>query len=140
MIQYCEKIKKRRTVRSTFTINSTIVEVLQGRIGGQQSLPIPKWSDCDCKTCTSWTSSCKETLYVKADGAKGKKKTHFNKYSTNALNMVLSSCACMVRSVRMELHEINVGFFLTFFQTDNAQEDVLFTVHSWIHIIICLLD
>ncbi|KAL2547575.1 alpha/beta-hydrolase superfamily protein [Forsythia ovata] len=70
MIQSCEKIKKRRTVRSTFTINSTIVEMLQGRIGGQQSLPIPRWSDCDCKTCTSWTSSSKETLYVKADGAK----------------------------------------------------------------------
>ncbi|CAI9772619.1 unnamed protein product [Fraxinus pennsylvanica] len=70
MIQSCEKIKKRRTGRSTFTINSTIVEMLQGRIGGQQSLPIPRWSDCDCKTCTSWTSSGKETLYVKADGAK----------------------------------------------------------------------
>ncbi|KAI3469073.1 hypothetical protein Pfo_025736 [Paulownia fortunei] len=57
-------------VRSTFTVNSTIVEMLQGRIGGQQTLPIPRWSDCDCKTCTSWTSSCKETLFVKADGAK----------------------------------------------------------------------
>ncbi|CAA2974630.1 probable lysophospholipase BODYGUARD 3 [Olea europaea var. sylvestris] len=70
MIQSREKIKKKRTVGSTFTINSTIVEMLQGRIGGQQSLPIPRWSDCDCKTCTSWTSSCKETLFVKTDGAK----------------------------------------------------------------------
>ncbi|KAK6140797.1 hypothetical protein DH2020_025458 [Rehmannia glutinosa] len=56
--------------RSTFTVNSTIVEMLQGRIGRQQILPIPRWSDCDCKTCTSWTSSGKETLFVKADGAK----------------------------------------------------------------------
>ena len=70
MIQSCEKIKK-GTVRSTFTVNSTIVEMLQGRIGGQQSHPIPRWSDCDCKTCTSWTSSTKETLFVRADGAKG---------------------------------------------------------------------
>ena len=70
MIQSCEKIKK-GTVRSTFTVNSTIVEMLQGRIGGQQSHPIPRWSDCDCKSCTSWTSSCKETLFVRADGAKG---------------------------------------------------------------------
>ncbi|KAF8379934.1 hypothetical protein HHK36_027399 [Tetracentron sinense] len=71
MIQSCEKIKN-GTVRSTFTINSTIVEMLQGKIGGQQSHPIPRWSDCDCKLCTSWTSSCKETLYVRAEGAKEK--------------------------------------------------------------------
>ncbi|XAR70100.1 2-hydroxymuconate-semialdehyde hydrolase [Bertholletia excelsa] len=58
------------TVRSTFTVNSTIVEMLQGKIQGQQTHPIPRWSDCDCKTCTSWSSSSKETLYVQADGAK----------------------------------------------------------------------
>ncbi|KAK6146513.1 hypothetical protein DH2020_020382 [Rehmannia glutinosa] len=55
---------------STFTVNSTIIEMLQGKIGGQQKLPIPRWSDCDCKTCTSWTSSSKETLFVKVDGAR----------------------------------------------------------------------
>ncbi|PIN09408.1 putative hydrolase/acyltransferase (alpha/beta hydrolase superfamily) [Handroanthus impetiginosus] len=65
------RIKRRRGgVRSTFTVNSTIVEMLQGRIGGQQTLPIPRWSDCDCKTCTSWTSDSKETLFVKVDGAR----------------------------------------------------------------------
>ncbi|CAH9089569.1 unnamed protein product [Cuscuta epithymum] len=60
-------------VRSTsFKINSAIVDILQGRIGGQQPyLPTPRWSDCDCKTCNSWASSCKNTLYVKVDGAKG---------------------------------------------------------------------
>lgn len=78
MIQSCEKIKK-GTVRSTFTINSTIVEMLQGRIGGQQSHPIPRWSDCDCKTCTSWTSSTKETLFVRTDGAKGNDH-YFNRH------------------------------------------------------------
>ncbi|XP_052210722.1 probable lysophospholipase BODYGUARD 3 [Diospyros lotus] len=61
---------KRGSLRSAFTINSTIVEMLQGKIGGRQSHPIPRWSDCDCKTCTSWTSSSKETLFVHADGAK----------------------------------------------------------------------
>ncbi|KAA8526087.1 hypothetical protein F0562_007813 [Nyssa sinensis] len=71
MIQSCEKIKK-GTVRSTFTINSTIVEMLQGKIGGQQSHPIPRWSDCNCKTCNSWSSSCKETLFIRAEGAKDK--------------------------------------------------------------------
>ncbi|KAA8525090.1 hypothetical protein F0562_007046 [Nyssa sinensis] len=70
VIQSCEKINKKRTVRSTFTINSTIVEMLQGKIGGQQSHPIPRWSDCDCKTCNSWASSCKETLFVRAEGPK----------------------------------------------------------------------
>ncbi|KAF8379795.1 hypothetical protein HHK36_029244 [Tetracentron sinense] len=67
MIRSCEKVKN-GTVRSTFTINSTIVEMLQGKIGGQRSHPIPRWSDCDCRACTSW-SSCKETLFVRAEGA-----------------------------------------------------------------------
>lgn len=62
---------KRGTLRSTFTINSTIVEMLQGKIGGQKSHSIPRWSDCDCKTCNSWTASCKDSLFVHVDGAKG---------------------------------------------------------------------
>lgn len=66
------KETKKGTVRSTFTVNSTIVEMLQGKIGGQQCHPIPRWSDCDCKFCTSWTSNSKETLYVRTEGPKGK--------------------------------------------------------------------
>ncbi|PRQ16719.1 putative 2-hydroxymuconate-6-semialdehyde hydrolase [Rosa chinensis] len=62
--------KRGSAVRSKFTVNSTIVEMLQGKIGGQICHPIPRWSDCDCKFCTSWTSSCKESLYVKAEGPK----------------------------------------------------------------------
>ncbi|CAN6585769.1 unnamed protein product [Malus baccata var. baccata] len=62
------KVIKKGTMRSTFTVNSTIVEMLQGKIGGQHLHPIPRWSDCDCKFCTSWTSNCKETLFVKTDG------------------------------------------------------------------------
>ncbi|XXG68083.1 hypothetical protein AAC387_Pa06g1258 [Persea americana] len=65
-----KRVSEKVSVRSTLSINSTIVEMLQGKIGGQQVHPIPRWSDCDCKTCTSWTSSCKEsTLFVRADGA-----------------------------------------------------------------------
>ncbi|XP_073052109.1 probable lysophospholipase BODYGUARD 3 isoform X1 [Primulina eburnea] len=52
------------TVRPTYTVNSTIIEMLQA----QQTFPVPRWSDCNCKTCTSWTSSTAETLFVKADG------------------------------------------------------------------------
>ncbi|EXB81875.1 hypothetical protein L484_015349 [Morus notabilis] len=62
------KVNKKKTVRSnTFTVNSTIVEMLQGKIGGgqQSHIPIPRWSDCDCKLCTCWASSSKETLFVK---------------------------------------------------------------------------
>lgn len=75
VVRSCEKIKKagNGNVRSsTFTINSTIVEMLQGKMGGQQLHPIPRWSDCDCKFCTSWTSSTSESLYVKAQEPKGK--------------------------------------------------------------------
>ncbi|KAF5180103.1 Alpha/beta hydrolase-1 [Thalictrum thalictroides] len=62
---------KNGTTRSTFTVNSTIVEMLQGKIGKQQSHPIPRWSDCDCETCNSWSYSCKDSLYVKVGGSKG---------------------------------------------------------------------
>lgn len=69
--QSCERLKNGR-VRSTFTVNSTIVEMLQGKMGGQKSHDlIPRWSDCDCNTCNSWSSSCKDSLFVRADGAKG---------------------------------------------------------------------
>ncbi|KAG0458789.1 hypothetical protein HPP92_021917 [Vanilla planifolia] len=48
-----------RTMSSTttFSINSTIVEMLQEKIGGQQSHPVPRWSDCACKRCAGWCSS-----------------------------------------------------------------------------------
>ncbi|KAH9604559.1 hypothetical protein KSS87_006663 [Heliosperma pusillum] len=59
----------KKGVATSFT-----VEMLQGKIGRQQSLPVPRWSDCDCNTCASWTStsSSKDTLFVHAAGAKGK--------------------------------------------------------------------
>lgn len=54
---------------STFTVNTTIVEMLQGKIGRHQTHPKTRWSDCDCKLCTSWISSspnAKATLFVKS--------------------------------------------------------------------------
>ncbi|GMN31294.1 hypothetical protein TIFTF001_003194 [Ficus carica] len=69
-----EKVNKKGTVRSnTFSVNSTVVEMLQGKIGGgqQSHIPIPRWSDCDCKFCTCWTSSSKETLFVKTRVPRG---------------------------------------------------------------------
>ncbi|PWA48711.1 alpha/beta-Hydrolases superfamily protein [Artemisia annua] len=60
------------TVMSTFTVNNTIVEMLQEKIVAHKSHPIPRWSDCDCDTCNSWSSSCKDTLFVHTDGPKDK--------------------------------------------------------------------
>ncbi|KAG4919681.1 hypothetical protein JHK84_056996 [Glycine max] len=61
---------------STFTVNTTIVEMLQGKIARHLTHPIPRWSDCDCKLCTSWISSsssphndntnAKATLFLKS--------------------------------------------------------------------------
>ncbi|KAG6782947.1 hypothetical protein POTOM_012374 [Populus tomentosa] len=73
-VQSSEKNIKKGTTRSTFTVNSTIVGMLRGKIGGQQLYPIPRWSDCDCKFCTSWTTSSKETLFVRAEGPRDKAK------------------------------------------------------------------
>ncbi|XP_050891707.1 probable lysophospholipase BODYGUARD 3 [Lathyrus oleraceus] len=53
---------------SSFTVNTTIVEMLQGKIGKHDvHNQIPRWSDCDCKECCSWIQpSSKTTLYVKS--------------------------------------------------------------------------
>lgn len=58
---------------TSLTVNSTIVEMLQGKINGttqHQNHPItPRWSDCDCKLCTHWiSSSAKPNLYVRTLG------------------------------------------------------------------------
>lgn len=84
VVQSCKKIKK-STVRSSSTcsVNSTIVEMLQEKIGGQKLLPIPRWSDCDCNFCTSWSTYGKRTLFVKAEGAKGDNFTAFDIYQLN---------------------------------------------------------
>lgn len=64
---------------SKFTVNElkmlkldgTKIEMLQGKIGGQQLHPIPRWSDCNCKFCNCWSSCGKDTLFVKAEVPKG---------------------------------------------------------------------
>lgn len=58
---------RRHPVVTRFTINSTIVEMLQGKIGGQRSNPAPRWSDCACKRCAGWCSPhASGELYVHA--------------------------------------------------------------------------
>ncbi|CAL1373701.1 unnamed protein product [Linum trigynum] len=66
-------------VRSSFTVNSAVVEMLQGKIGGgggerQRMRPAPRWSDCDCRFCTSWSSSGREDLFVRVQGPKDHNK------------------------------------------------------------------
>ncbi|PKA54219.1 cardiolipin-specific phospholipase [Apostasia shenzhenica] len=55
---------------TTFTINSTIVQMLQGKIGGQQTHPVPRWSDCSCKGCAGWCSApgAGDLLHVACEG------------------------------------------------------------------------
>nr|WDA53446.1 putative lysophospholipase bodyguard 1 [Erycina pusilla] len=52
---------------TAFSINSTIVEMLQGKIDGRKSGQIPRWSDCACERCAGWCSpSASGDLYVHA--------------------------------------------------------------------------
>lgn len=54
---------------TALTINSAIVEMLQGKIGGKQSQPVPRWSDCACRRCSGWCSapaSSRALLHVHA--------------------------------------------------------------------------
>nr|CAD1835339.1 unnamed protein product [Ananas comosus var. bracteatus] len=61
------------TTTTTLTINSTIVQMLRGKIGGggggHASHPLPRWSDCDCVDCNAWCgpSGSPNTLFVHAD-------------------------------------------------------------------------
>lgn len=55
---------------SPFMVNNTLVEMLQEKIGAHKSHPVPRWSDCDCDTCNSWSNSCKDTLFVHTEGRK----------------------------------------------------------------------
>ncbi|KAL5726764.1 hypothetical protein ACHQM5_000027 [Ranunculus cassubicifolius] len=61
-----------KDVKSTFKITSTVIEMLQGKktMKGPQSILTPRWSDCDCKTCSSWSTSSKDTLFVHTQGPK----------------------------------------------------------------------
>ncbi|KAI3828746.1 hypothetical protein L1987_02855 [Smallanthus sonchifolius] len=62
---------KRRNVGPLVSGQSPfVVEMLQEKIGGKKSHPVPRWSDCNCDTCNSWSSSCKDTLFVCTDGRK----------------------------------------------------------------------
>ncbi|EPS57258.1 hypothetical protein M569_17561, partial [Genlisea aurea] len=64
---------RRARVTPTYTVNSNVVGMLQERIVGQYKPSSPRWSDCDCSTCTSWVSpSRKEALFVNVAGATDK--------------------------------------------------------------------
>ncbi|KAI3689937.1 hypothetical protein L2E82_47908 [Cichorium intybus] len=59
------------TVQSPpFMVNNTIVEMLQEKIGSNKPHRFPRWSDCDCDTCNSWSNSCKDKLFVHIGGRK----------------------------------------------------------------------
>ncbi|KAL7597453.1 probable lysophospholipase BODYGUARD 1 [Lactuca sativa] len=68
-------VSKTKNVQShspPFMVNNTIVEMLQEKIGRRHKPHrVPRWSDCDCDTCNSWShSSCKDTLFVHIGGRK----------------------------------------------------------------------
>lgn len=69
------KSKARRLLRSTFTVDSSIVEMLQGRIAVER--PVPRWSDCVCSHCTSWTYRRTKTLFVRTAGVRGDRLSCF---------------------------------------------------------------
>lgn len=70
------KNKRRRSLtKSSLTVNFTVVEMLRGKIRPQNlSHDISRWSDCDCRFCTSWasTSDKDHSLFVKTQIPNGK--------------------------------------------------------------------
>ncbi|CAN1177907.1 Probable lysophospholipase BODYGUARD 3 [Linum perenne] len=56
MVLHCSQ-----TVRSRFTVQT---------IQGKRLRGLPRWSDCDCKFCTNWTTHGPEDLFVKVQRPK----------------------------------------------------------------------
>ncbi|KAK4744897.1 hypothetical protein SAY87_011209 [Trapa incisa] len=66
------KSKAWRPSRPTsFTVNSEILGILQGNVSVRR--PVPRWSDCFCSHCTSWTSGGTNKLFVRAAGVRDNK-------------------------------------------------------------------
>nr|XP_043628444.1 probable lysophospholipase BODYGUARD 1 [Erigeron canadensis] len=66
-------IKRRKIVPNSVTVPPSffMAEMLQEKIGGHHKPhPVPRWSDCDCDTCNSWSNSCEDTLFVHTEGGK----------------------------------------------------------------------
>lgn len=79
-------------IKGRFTsTNFNIIEMLQGKIGGQQSIRVPRWSDCDCQTCNGWSSSTSDTLFLKAEGTLGNDR--FTCVSSNTSSRIYK-CIC----------------------------------------------
>jgi hypothetical protein len=72
---------------TTFTVNSTIIEMLRGKIGTQKPQPVPRWSDCHCANCNPISS---DMLFVKAEGSRGTlQHSNYYYYYNNAQVFVL---------------------------------------------------
>ncbi|XP_065007922.1 probable lysophospholipase BODYGUARD 1 [Musa acuminata AAA Group] len=53
------------TAATTVTVNSTIIQMLQGKMGSKKSHPVRSWSDCPCDSCSP--SGSRDTLFVHAE-------------------------------------------------------------------------
>jgi hypothetical protein len=53
---------------TTLTVNSAIIEMVQGKISTQKHYPVPRWSDCHCANCNPISP---DTLFVKAERPQG---------------------------------------------------------------------
>lgn len=62
------QVDKNNKATTSFTVNSTIVEMLGRR--HHSSTTTARWSDCDCELCNGWVSpSLKGRLFVKTQGS-----------------------------------------------------------------------
>ncbi|RRT58239.1 hypothetical protein B296_00044276 [Ensete ventricosum] len=66
------RVRSSTATATTFTTNSTIIHMLQGKIGGHKSHAARSWIDCGCESCTRWSSpsGSRDTLFVHAEDGK----------------------------------------------------------------------
>ncbi|CAL9051957.1 unnamed protein product [Musa banksii] len=67
------RVRSSTATATTFTTNSTIIHLLQGKIGGHKPHAARSWIDCGCESCTRWSSpsGSRDTLFVHAEGPQG---------------------------------------------------------------------
>ncbi|KAJ0594270.1 putative dihydrolipoyllysine-residue acetyltransferase [Helianthus annuus] len=74
-----KEVSKTTVKRTSYVVSSVgkplgqspvVVKMPRDKIDGHKAHAVPRWSDCDCDTCNSWSSSCKDTLFVRMDGRK----------------------------------------------------------------------
>ncbi|CAM8954020.1 unnamed protein product [Rhodiola kirilowii] len=129
------------TMKSKFIIvNSTLVEMLQGKIRRDQepSRPVHRWSDCNCSFCASWTFTGTDTLFVRSQRPKDERAA---KEDVLFIHGFISSSAFWTETLFPNFSESVMGSYRLFavdllgFGQSPKPADSLYTIREHLNMI-----